>query len=225
MTQRKKAIWIMTLVLFCCGVMALVDGVISPPYAVKSAIKVLLFLTVPLLFSVCGQRLGLKELFQGNQQGMKLALGLSVPLCVLILGAYLLLKDVFDFSAVTTALTGNIGVTKDNFAFVAVYIALVNSLLEEFFFRGFAYLTLKKVLPQKAAALFSAATFALYHVAIMRGWFSVWVVVITLLGLFIGGLIFNALNDRCKSIYPSWFVHMSANFAINTIGFMLFGIL
>ena len=43
-------------------------------------------------------------------------------------------------------------------------------------------------------------------------------------GLIVGGLIFNALNDKFGNIYPSWFVHMAANFAINTIGFILFGI-
>ena len=67
--------------------------------------------------------------------------------------------------------------------------------------------------------------FALYHIAMMTGWFSIWVFAIALLGLFLGGLIFNYLNEKSDNIYTSWFVHMSANFAINTIGFMLFGII
>ena len=50
-------------------------------------------------------------------------------------------------------------------------------------------------------------------------------VVLILSGLIAGGLIFNALNDRFGNIYPSWFVHMAANFAINTIGFILFDVL
>lgn len=225
MTKRKQAILMMLLVLLCCGIMAWVDGVLSPPYAIKSAVKVILFLTVPLLFSRFGTALDFRSLFRVNRQGMRLALCLAIPLYLLILGAYFLLKDVFDFSQVTTALTGNIGVNKENFVFVALYIAFVNSLLEEFFFRGFAYLSLTQVLSPKIASLFSAVVFALYHVAIMRGWFSIWVFGITMVGLFAGGLIFNVLNARHKSIYPSWFVHASANFAINTIGFILFGIL
>ena len=43
-------------------------------------------------------------------------------------------------------------------------------------------------------------------------------------GLIVGGLIFNALNDKFGNIYPSWLTHMAANFAINTIGFILFGV-
>jgi ABC-type xylose transport system permease subunit len=59
----------------------------------------------------------------------------------------------------------------------------------------------------------------------MTGWFSVPVFIITLSGLFAGGLIFNFLNEKSNNIYTSWFVHMFANFAINIIGFMLFGII
>ena len=220
MNVPKRAVFIIAAVLFSCGVMAVVDAVISPHYIVKSAVKLLLFLTLPLLF-----RPNLKPLFQGSMKGFALALGLALPLYGLILGGYWALKDVFDFSNVTASLTGNIGVTRDNFVFVAIYISFVNSLLEEFFFRGFAYRESKKYFSPKWASVFSAAAFALYHIAMMGGWFSAGVFAITLVGLFVGGLIFNYLNDRGGSIYPSWFLHMSANFAINTIGFILFGIL
>ena len=37
----------------------------------------------------------------------------------------------------------------------------------------------------------------------------------------LGGLILNRLNERLDTIYGSWLTHMFANFAINTIGFML----
>ena len=40
-------------------------------------------------------------------------------------------------------------------------------------------------------------------------------------GLTAGGLIFNHLNQRLGTVYISWLVHMCANFAINTVGFML----
>ena len=160
-----------------------------------------------------------------DKGGLGLALGLCLGMYAVILGGYLLLKDVFDFSAITGALTGNIGVSRDNFVFVSLYISFVNSLLEEFFFRGFAFLTLMRMTTKRFAYLFSAAAFTLYHVAMMIGWFSISVFAIVLVGLFAGGLIFNYLNEKSGTIYPSWFVHMFANFAINTIGFLLFGIL
>lgn len=221
----KKAWIIIAAVILCCGIMGVVDAIIQPVYWIKSAVKLALFLIVPCIVAVSVKEIEIKSLFKANKKGMLLALGLCIPLYVIILGAYLLLKDVFDFSAVTGALTGNVGVNKSNFVFVAIYISFVNSLLEEFFFRGFGFLSLKKLCGRKSAYVFSAGVFALYHIAMMTGWFSVWVFIIILAGLFAGGLIFNYLDEKTDNIYTSWFVHMAANFAINTIGFMLFGII
>ena len=103
---------------------------------------------------------------------------------------------------------------------MALYISFVNSLLEEFFFRGFAYLTLEKRVPH--ASLFSAVAFAVYHTAMMLGWFPPAIFALALAGLTVGGMIFNWLNKYDGSIYTSWLVHMCANFAINTVGFILF---
>ena len=72
--------------------------------------------------------------------------------------------------------------------------------------------------------VFSAAAFAAYHVAILDGWFSWWVYGLCMLGLFLGGLIFNYL-DRRGSLLPSWLAHAGANLAINTVGLIMFGIL
>ena len=225
MTDKKRLSAIILIVAICCAAMAVVDGIIQPDYMIKSAIKLVLFLLLPLGYSIFDKNLNLKTLFIPNKKGLLTAAALCIPLYIIIVGAYLLLKDVFDFSAVTTALTGNIGVTRDNFVFVALYISFINSLLEEFFFRGFAFLTLSKISSRKFAYIFSSATFALYHIAMMTGWFSVGVFIIALAGLFAGGLIFNLLNEKSGNIYTSWFVHMFANFAINTIGFMLFNII
>lgn len=221
----KKSFLMFAIVITFCIIMAVVDGVLQANYLAKSAIKLILFAGFPVLYAVLCKGLYVKSLFAFDKKGIKRALGLCISVYVVILGAYLLLKDVFDFSAITGALTKNAGVNRGNFAFVALYISFVNSFLEEFFFRGFAFLTLKRIVSRKIAYLFSAAAFAVYHIAMMIGWFSVPLFLIVLAGLFAGGLILNYLNEKSGTIYPSWFVHMFANFAINTIGFMLFGII
>ena len=225
MKSKKKTVAVVLLIVLFCAIMAEIDGVLKANYFTKSVVKVIVFLVLPAVYTLYDKNLQIKPLFAPNKPGIKLALGLCIPVYIVILGGYLLLKDVFDFSAITKSLTQNIGVSRDNFVFVALYISFVNSLLEEFFFRGFAFLTLQKIASKKFAYIFSALTFAFYHIAMMIGWFSIWVFVIVLAGLFAGGLIFNYLNDKSRSIYPSWFVHMFANFAINTVGFMLFDII
>lgn len=223
--NTKKAVLMVSLIVVFCILMAIIDGLLKADYFIKSIIKLVLFLLMPAIYSFFDKDIRIKEVFIPQKSGIRLAIILCVLVYAVILGGYFLLKDVFDFSAITGALTNNIGVTKENFVFVSLYISFVNSLLEEFFFRGFAFITLKRITGRKFAYLFSAAIFAIYHIAMMIGWFNIYVFLIVLAGLFAGGLIFNYLNEKSSTVYPSWFVHMFANFAINTVGFMLFGII
>ena len=225
MKNAKKSILLIALVIVFCGVMAVIDGILKADYFIKSAIKLVLFLGFPCIYALTDKSLNIRRLFKTKKRDIGFAVLLGIAVYAVILGGYLLLKDVFDFSSITTSLTANIGVSRDNFVFVSLYISFVNSLLEEFFFRGFAFLTLTEISGKKFAYIFSALIFALYHVAMMIGWFSFGVFAIVMAGLFAGGVIFNRLNAKSESIYPSWLVHMFANFAINTIGFMLFGII
>ena len=223
--MRKRRILICGIVLVFCLVMAWVDGVIQANYFQKSAIKLILFLVFPAIYALYDKQLAIRSLFYPKREGFRLAIPLAVGVYAVILGGYFLCKDVFDFSGITRSLTENIGVTGSNFLFVSLYISFVNSLLEEFFFRGFAFLTLQRSVGKRFAYLFSATAFTLYHIAMMIGWFSIELFLLVLAGLFIGGLLLNYLNDKGQTVYPSWLVHMFANFAINTIGYVLFGIL
>ena len=224
MKDRKRTLELMGMMLVFCLMMAVVDGILMANYFLKSGIKLVLFLGIPLFYSRVRKGLELKPLFLFKKRNIFLALWLCIPVYAGILGGYFLFRNIFDFSGITKSLTQNIGVDRGNFLFVSLYISFVNSLLEEFFFRGFGFLTLKQVVPRRVAYGFSAFVFAVYHVAMMIGWFSLSVFAIVLTGLFLGGLLFNYLDEKTGTIYPSWFVHMFANFAINTIGFILFGV-
>lgn len=214
---------IVATVITACLIMALVDAVISPPYAVKSLIKILLFLGLPLFISYRDKSLNTVALFQFNKKSICNALLLGMGLYIFIIAAYFIIGPYFDMSMVTKSLESSIGVNKHNFLFVAAYISLINSLLEEFFFRGFAFITLKRTSHRRFSYVFSSLAFALYHVAIMTNWFGIPLYLLLIIGLFIGGIIFNWLNEKYNNIYSSWLVHMFANFAINTVGCILFG--
>lgn len=217
-----KKVWIPVFVVLACIVMGLVDAVIQPGYAAKSLIKLILFLLIPVLYSLFTKDDSIRKIFKADKKGISVAVALGVVLYGVILGAYFLVRNVFDFSELTKSLNQTTGVNQSNFRWVSLYISFVNSLLEEFFFRGFAFLMLQKMTSKSFAYLFSSSTFALYHIAMMIGWFGVPVILLSLLGLFAGGLIFNKFDDRKGNIYLSWLIHMFANFAINTIGFILF---
>lgn len=219
MSSRKKAWLLMAAAVICCGIMAWVDGVLRPGYAVKSVIKIAVFAVLPLLLTYACGLMSPKEIFRFRKHGFGVALGLGLGIYALILGGWAVLRNWIDFSGIADSLTSNAGVTKENFLYVSLYISFVNSLLEEFFFRGFVFGNLKQ--NRSFAYCFSAATFSLYHVAMMIGWFHPALLALVLVGLFVGGLIFNWLNEKQDCIYVSWLTHMFANFAINTIGFIL----
>ena len=224
MLNKKKTI--ILIVLIGCLIMGFIDAVIRPQYLIKSFIKIILFSIVPLLYSRYNNELNLSSLFKvKSKKEIIIALLSGVSVFIVILGAYFIIGNFFDFSKVVSSLSENVGVNNNNFLFVAIYISFINSLLEEFFFRGFAFLKLKEVSTRKFAYIFSSLAFALYHVAMMMGWFDISLFLLTIVGLFIGGLIFNYFNEKYKNIYVTWLIHMFANFAINYIGFMLFSII
>ena len=219
--MKRSAFRVLFWAAVCCAVMAVVDGVLRPGYALKSAVKAGLFLLVPLLVSLTDRDVAYLGLLKPKKKGIGIALLLGVGIYGVILGAYFLIGPYFNFSAIAGSLTENAGVTADNFLYVSLYISFVNSFLEEFFFRGFVFTNLARLHQRRFAYGFSGLLFALYHVAMMVGWFSPLLFVLVMAGLTVGGMLFNWLNERLDTIYASWLSHMFANFAINTIGFIL----
>ncbi len=216
---------LMLAVILGCIVMAYVDAILRPEYVVKSTIKIITFVGISLSLIKIIPNLNYKTLFAVNKKGVPVTVALSGAIFSVILLSYFLLGSFFDLTAITESLTESMAITADNFIFVSVYIAIVNSFLEEFFFRGVAFLKLRDHAPKWVAHAFSSIVFSLYHVAMMIWWFDIALFALMVLALIIGGLIFNVLSDMYDNIYLSWMVHMFANIAINIVGFHLFGVI
>lgn len=158
-----------------------------------------------------------------DRRSLKAAAILALAVFLFLTVGYMILSPWLDLSAIPEKLRHS-DITAQTFPVVAAYIIFVNSLLEEVFFRGFAFLSLRQHASPRFAYLFSALTFALYHVSIMDGWFQpVWFALF-IAGLAVAGLLFDWL-DRKGGIWCGWLVHASANLAINLIGMRMFGIL
>lgn len=225
--MNKKNIFIAISLLVFSILVCLIDAVLKPNYFVKIPIKIIFFLALPMSFFLINKKefKHFKELFKFSKNNIWNSLILGLIVFIVIMGGYYLTRNIIDFSNVTSNLTEGMGITKNNFIFVAFYISLMNSFLEEFFFRGYGFITLKKYSNRKLAYLYSSVIFAIYHIGMLIGMFNIWALLLLLGGLIIGGCIFNYLNEINNNIYSSWFVHMFANFAINTIGLILFGII
>lgn len=207
----------------CCVAMSAIELIFTPTYFVKAAIKLALFVIIPISLVVIRKETAMLRFFKPNKKTLIPMLAFGVIMYTFIIGAYFLLGKYFDLSGITSSLD-EIGVTKNNFIFVALYIAVCNSFLEEFIFRGFGFIGLTDKIGEKWACIFSAICFALYHITMMIGWYSVGLTALIIFALFVGGVFLNILDRKCKTVYPAWIVHIFANLAINTIGMILFGI-
>ena len=222
MNPRLRPALLAVLVCTGCVLMAWVEVGLSPTYWTKSLLKILIFGGCTLLYGLLSRDESLFSPFRKPSfSSLKQALFLAAGVFIFLLGGYAVLSPWLDLSGVTGNLGSKEGITAAQFPLVALYISLVNSLLEEWFFRGFAYLNLRRTAP-RFAFVFSSLAFALYHVCIMGSWFHPVLLLLLIAGLVIAGMLFNLL-DRKGSLWCGWLVHMSANLAINTIALILVG--
>lgn len=224
--SNKKKIIITCILIFACIAMYSIETYLKPAYILKSVYKILLFAGLPLGYCLIDKNFRFKEYFIINDKKQiftSVFLGLGVYFGILIV--YFIIKGFIDLANITKQLNNNLNINKDNFIFVSLYISFVNSMLEELFFRAFGFLTLSKNSSIKYSHFISALAFSIYHVSILANWFNIVIYIIFIFGLFFTGLFFNCLNIKNNNLYNSWIVHMSANLSINTIGFIMFGII
>ncbi len=193
------------------GLLFYVELAAPVPYPIKVGLKICLMLA-PVLFIDA-------NFFRAPQWNrFRIALSLGLISFVVIQLTYVVLQKVIDLQQISTLLLKQQGITAPAFIGVAIYITFGNSLLEEWFFRGFL-----THLPLRRPWLFSSCLFALYHLTIFINWFSWWVALIALVGLFVGGLLFCWLNAGERSIWNSWAMHIGADISIVIIGLQMFG--
>ena len=220
----KKSKKIILYVILACLIICALDIFMKPTYMIKSIIKVILFVIVPFMLVKKRDKSFLKKLIRPKREGFIKSILLGCSLLALVLFLYFLLQDVYDFSKVIPLLAES-GINNSNFWLVCFHISLVNSLVEEFFFRGYAFLLLKKSIKTVYAYLFSSLMFALYHITIIYEWFSLPIFIFSILSIMLLGFVLNYLDEKNENIYNSWMSHMFVNFGINTIGLMLLGML
>jgi membrane protease YdiL (CAAX protease family) len=204
------------------------DQVLMVSYNAKIIIKVLTFLTFPVIYILMTKDNVIKDSMENTLQNCRklkiksVSTILGILLFLFLLGVYFIFKDFLDIDAIRLDFEVKYKITKDSLLYYGLYMSFVNSLMEEFFFRGFIFLNLKKLGYKKTGYITSSLLFALYHIANFQNWFSPVLYILAIVGLFVGGTIFNFLDDKDNTFFNSWFVHICADLAIVFIGYMIF---
>ncbi len=217
---HKKSLWLIITVIISCVGMAIIETIIEPAYFIKSVLKIIFFLFMPLFFIKLQKEKVFADSFSLNRKRVLKLLGLGLIIYVIIMIAFFLTKGIFNYTSLVNSLSADQNVSHNSFIWIALYISFCNSLLEEFLFRFVAFIKLSKHTTKKVSYIFSSCMFALYHVAMIGGSFPFPLLLLALVGLAIGGGIFNYVDDKSRNIYNSWIIHMFADFAIMTIWYI-----
>ncbi len=169
------------------------------------------------------QKMSHKEtrVFEFDKKNIKISIYIAIAVYLLIIVSYLLFQNYIDAEQIKNSLMGKEQINRNNFIYVAMYITIVNSFIEEAFFRGFVFLNIRKSGFCKLGAIYSALLFSLYHIGIMSSWFNIYMFLLTLSALFGAGILLNWFAYKGKSFLASWPIHIAANLGINTIGFLI----
>lgn len=220
--NNKKALYVCVYALLVLLLLYYVEQVMLLPYLIKTLIKFPLFTLVPWLFWHHVLEGHLTFLFDRKYLTMMLAACVVVVLS--LLGVFVLVNAFIDIGAISDDFSNRMKIGRSTIVFAAVYTSVVNSLIEEYFFRGMLFLGLKKLGHRQVGYCLSSLFFALYHVTIFLQWFSWPIMLLALIGLVIGGLIFAWFADRTDSLISSWLIHITADALLMVLGLFVLGI-
>jgi membrane protease YdiL (CAAX protease family) len=223
----KKKIYLILSITLLSLIITYVDAIIKPNYFTKIPFKIIAFLLIPILYFIVNkeEQPELKKLFKYKKQDIIKGIKIGLPIYILMLISYFMTKNIINFSNVAPNLSKTMGITKDNYYLVALYIPLLNSFQEEFFFRGYGFIQLKKKTSRIFAYIFTSLMFSIYHIGMLIGSFDLIIIILLLIALIIGGCIFNYLNEKNDNIFNSWMCHLFIDLSISTIGLIIFGII
>lgn len=215
--------YIMLSTIFACSALYVVEQVLAVSYVLKTLAKLSLFVAIPLIYYQKTDQAKRQRQRTWRDYSASIALGLGA--FAVIMAAFYLTRSYIDLSGIVSELQTKSKITPTNFLLVGAYITFGNSFLEEYFFRGFVFMSLRNQGKKKLAYVFSSLLFAVYHIAIFKTWFSPPLLLVALLGLVTIGFVFNWLTVRSGSYTGSWLTHVLADIAIILIGMRLFAML
>jgi membrane protease YdiL (CAAX protease family) len=217
-TKIKSALLLTIAALCACALHTIILHTEFSYYAFTSALKIVLFISFPLIYLKFSRERKFREIFslKGDSKNIKRSFALGGGVFAVIWIAFFFLRQFIEKDMVTGALETN-SIDGSNFFLVFIYVVLINAALEEFFFRGYIFDTLHRMGYKKYAHVFSSLLFAVYHVAILREAVSPAMMIFCIAGLVAAGLIFNGLVVWCRCITGALIVHISANLALNLI--------
>ena len=136
-------------------------------------------------------------------------------LAVLIFwGVYYLLSDLLlDKAMIVEKISDQFSVTASTVLLIAPITIFANSLLEEFFYRGFAFGLLVKR-HRWLGYLLPATVFTVQHTLFIYHWVTPLPFALAVVGLFVFALVLQRIYEKADSIVAPWLIHIFGDVAM-----------
>ena len=103
----------------------------------------------------------------------------------------------------------------------AIFLSVLHSLIEEYFWRWFVFGQLRKRLPVVSAAILGSIAFAAHHLVVTAQFFPLWLAVVLSVCVAIGGLLWCWLYQKQGTLAGAWISHLIADVGLMTVGYFL----
>lgn len=179
----------------------------------------LMFIVPPLIYCrLHGIRIG-RDIFrwQNWRNDLRLSLAMGVGAALLFWGFYAAAGSLLvDKGVVAAKIHEQFSVTAGTVLLIAPITILINSLIEEFFYRGFGF-GLIAVRRPVLGTLLPAAVFTVQHLLFAYHWVGPGTVAIGVVVLFVFSLVTQAMYAKADSIVAPWIIHICGDLAMMTI--------
>ena len=183
----------------------------------------LLMIAIPIVVWIASGRTGpqIKNLVGLKRTNMLPGLFLGLLMSAVILaGYYLVLRSTID-PAPLLAKVDALGL-RQGYWIMALFISLLHSFFEEYYWRGFVLSELRNWIPGiLVLSVVSGMIFGIHHIFAMLSLFSWPVLSFCVLGTMLAGGIWSWLRLRGYSIWDCYLSHLFADLAVMWIGYDL----
>ena len=109
----------------------------------------------------------------------------------------------------------------ENFWLFALSLSLVNSLVEEFYWRWFVYGQVRRALPRGPALVLGAGAFAAHHFVVASGFAPFPWYIVGGMAVFLAGVIWNLMFEAQRTLVGAWVAHIIVDLGILWVGYRL----
>ncbi|NNC88910.1 MAG: CPBP family intramembrane metalloprotease [Akkermansiaceae bacterium] len=150
--------------------------------------------------------------------------GLGSGVLIAIAGGLLMLTPLGDaVRGGAAAVSGKVEALgfKEHFILFAVFISLIHSALEEYYWRWFLYGHLRRKVGRWAGHGIAAAGFAAHHLIVLLQYFPPWLAIFLTVCVALGGLIWTLVYEWQGTVLGCWLSHLGVDVFLMIIGFQM----